>query len=501
MRIFSSRAICTCFFIISVSTPIFLGSKQRKKYLSKRLHWFRKRRLRVYFLMQSRFLLEKRRWSLHNADANDVLNNQDRNSENGSQRNSVPTLESNKGPKQPSLDLNFTESLPPGIPETEATIVEGIADLSAGIESLWQIEDVDAPNVPEHFTLVAEGTFPVNIEEFFYHFFSNDAIKFFQKFREDCGDTDFRCTAWRRHEQFGHIRDLSFTHPLKILFGPKSGSCKERQNFRAYRNRHLVVETSQQVSDVPFGDYFHVQGLWVAEQDSSGENRCNLRVYINVAFSRKLLWKGKIEQSTRDECSIVYSIWIRNAHELVKQKLALKDQDLGEPTDHVLDNPSPEPEVYTTGLQVAGASKRVMISLSEVRNVLSQVFGPIQEALRLSTAMVSLSRDSCVALGLHLKRQSNFLLAMLVALVAISFLMQLASVILLSRGPRITVISQGTYMNSFDGERAEVINWMDERVRSLGREMQIMENRLERMRHEFLFLKNHLHDLQTHRTE
>lgn len=30
---------------------------------------------------------------------------------------------------------------------------------------------------------------------------------------------DFKCTSWYEHEQFGHTRDVSFQHPIKIYLG------------------------------------------------------------------------------------------------------------------------------------------------------------------------------------------------------------------------------------------------------------------------------------------
>lgn len=86
--------------------------------------------------------------------------------------------------------------------------------------------------------------------------------------------SDFRCTPWLPHEKFGHARDVSFQHPIKIYFGmaayhavfyvdmlcwwimfsisvcfgmrnnplcchkgAKFGSCQELQKFRIHRNR------------------------------------------------------------------------------------------------------------------------------------------------------------------------------------------------------------------------------------------------------------------------
>lgn len=30
---------------------------------------------------------------------------------------------------------------------------------------------------------------------------------------------DFQCTSWDKHAQFGHVRDVSFQHPIKLYFG------------------------------------------------------------------------------------------------------------------------------------------------------------------------------------------------------------------------------------------------------------------------------------------
>ena len=73
--------------------------------------------------------------------------------------------------------------------------------------------------------------------------------------------------------------------------------------------------------------------------------------------------------------------------------------------------------------------------------------------------------------------------------------------ILLTRTPVIHVIPQGNYINNLGREKEEMINWMNERVGYLNREMQMMESRLERMRHEFMYLRKHLQDLQTLSTD
>ncbi|KAG5538730.1 hypothetical protein RHGRI_019327 [Rhododendron griersonianum] len=153
----------------------------------------------------------------------------------------------------------------------------------------------------------------ITVEEFFNLFFSDDAVDFLESFHRSCGDKDFRCSSWYPHDNFGHVRDTSFKHPIKLYLGAKFGSCQEVQKFRVYRNSHLVIETSQEVNDVPYGDYFRVEGLWDVERHGDGPAMsCIVRIYANVAFSKKTMWKGKIVQNTLDETRDAYAIWIKN---------------------------------------------------------------------------------------------------------------------------------------------------------------------------------------------
>ncbi|TYH95721.1 hypothetical protein ES332_A12G126500v1 [Gossypium tomentosum] len=123
----------------------------------------------------------------------------------------------------------------------------------------WKPENCDTPKVAECFTKVAETKFAIKVEEFFNLFLSDNAVNFVKSFHRRCGDKEFKCSSWCPHDKFGHVRDVSFQHPIKIYFGAKFDSCQEAQKFGIYRNSHLVIETSQGISDVPYGDYFRVE--------------------------------------------------------------------------------------------------------------------------------------------------------------------------------------------------------------------------------------------------
>ncbi|KAM1140386.1 hypothetical protein ACFX19_041163 [Malus domestica] len=183
------------------------------------------------------------------------------------------------------------------IPEQHDIVKEDLepaqnSDPSCSKDTLiWKEENSDAPNVPECYTKVAESQFPIKVEDFFSLFFSDDV--FTESFHRSCGDKELKCTPWNPHDKFGFSRDVSFQHPIKIYFGAKFGSCQELQKFRVHRNSHLVIETSQEINDVPYGDYFRVEGFWDIERDPDvSKDCCNLKIYANVAFSKRTVWKG-----------------------------------------------------------------------------------------------------------------------------------------------------------------------------------------------------------------
>ncbi|KAG7595399.1 VASt domain [Arabidopsis suecica] len=217
-----------------------------------------------------------------------------------------------------SLPVISQNGLPPSSVQRHA---EPDVDVVPANTFNWKPEDIDAPKLSSDFTKVAEAKFSIPVEEFFRLFFSDGAVSFVESFHKNCGDKEFRCTSWQPHEKLGHTRNVSFQHPIKIYFGAKFGGCQESQKFRMYRDSHLVIETSQEISDVPYADYFTVEGVWDLKRDCRDSiEGCILDVYVNVAFAKRTVWKGKIVQSTLEECREAYAHWIRMAHELLKQK-------------------------------------------------------------------------------------------------------------------------------------------------------------------------------------
>ncbi|CAD6343101.1 unnamed protein product [Miscanthus lutarioriparius] len=232
-------------------------------------------------------------WEQHVSDARLLLERQETKSVSSSEENGYVLLEGAKESKQDE------DSSPPDR-SVDSTAVSSSAD--GGDSNI---------NISKRFSKVEENGLEDNIIAL--NPFNLEPL-------DDAPPSEFSCSKWRTDEQGGLVRDVSFLHPIKIYLGAKFGTCQEVQKLRLYKNRHLMIQTSQSIGDAPYGDHFTVEGIWDVEQDSLDENCCDLRIYINVAFSKKTIFRGKIEQSTKDECREVFSLWIKLGHDLLKQE-------------------------------------------------------------------------------------------------------------------------------------------------------------------------------------
>ncbi|KAB2052193.1 hypothetical protein ES319_A12G103100v1 [Gossypium barbadense] len=306
-------------------------------------------------------------------------------------------------------------------------------------------ENCDAPKVPDYFIKVAETKFPVvNCELISYKFFhmrsfsiSDNAINFIKSFHRRRGDKEFKCSSWCLHDKFGHVRDVSYQH-----------TCKESQKFQIYRNSHWVLETSQEVNDVPYGDYFRVEGFWDVERDSDGPvEGCISRVYVNVAFNKKTVWKGKIVKSTLEECQEAYATWLDMARELLKQNIDKQG-----------------------GVDPSGSSTEN--GEHQIENKVATIEKPLERSQNLSDPVRTL-------------QMSTF--------------MDASIVVLLKKPQQVLVRYPVTYMSSVGGgaseRQAEAVAWLEKQIHELKEQMAMVESLLERMRHEHAALKAQLKQL------
>jgi hypothetical protein len=435
-------------------------------------------------------------------------------------------------------------------PDNEATNQDGVCNLAEELASessestveeerstlpytSWLVEDEDAPQLPEEYKMVVESKFTIDVEEFFRVFFSDDATEFLAEFHRKCGDEDFRCTAWNKDRHFGHVRDVLFRHPIKFYFGSKSTHCQEAQRFRVYRNSHLVVETSQQMNDIPYGDYFRVEGRWDVEKVSNGGNsECVLRIFVNVAFSRKTFWKGKIEQGTFEECREAYTTWIHDANALLKQMdnhnikaidgmpsfttvpengLSPQTLKLVEHGEEILIVEEKEAQIdcaiteadnrgqHTTDRQLlARNSERELPQESSVisENVKSQSTGEtlLTKPSEKDSSPSPLLPHVYSSLSLHWKSASQLSLILVLIFAVILVVSQITIIRMLARHPMVQY-SEDRRQSLQDSNDVEMSARLDQRIYFLKEEMSMIEARLKSIHHDFTLLKMHLQEL------
>ncbi|CAA0820352.1 Protein VASCULAR ASSOCIATED DEATH 1-chloroplastic [Striga hermonthica] len=369
--------------------------------------------------------------------------------------------------------------------------------------SAWEPEDTDAPGVHEGYTKVAESRFPIRAEEFFNLFFSDGGVSFQETFHRKCGDKDFKCTPWQPHGKDGHTREVSFLHPIKLYFGAKFGGCQEVQKYRVHRNCHLIIDTSQEISDVPYGDYFRVEGHWDVEEEGNEQRPgCILRVYTNVAFSKKTFLKGKIVQSTVEECREAYAAWIDLAHQVLKQK-NLEKEEGGSASNSV-----PNKQVQLENQEITQL-QRVEYQSSDVRTseIIPEV--PIRNLINeipqpnVSNATSgSLLRDVMTKAFAPFKHQNTSSLLLIISIAVILLLMQMSILVLLSRPQRILVVPpQGDFGHRTSENGREAMALLNKQIMYLKEELHFVETMLDKMQNEHSQLMAKLKDLELFRNQ
>ncbi|KAG4997071.1 hypothetical protein JHK84_028096 [Glycine max] len=402
------------------------------------------------------------------------------------------------------------------------------APSAASVSWKWNEEDIDAPSRMSDTVDVGK----MKVEDFFRYLFSDDALNFLESFRQKCGDKDFRCSPWHPQEKFGYARELSFQHPIKIYLGAKFGGCHEVQKFRVYRNSccgarayaadrngivwvlHLVIETSQEVSDVPYADYFRVEGLWSVERDKDESKECcTLRVYVNVAFSKKTIWKGKIIQSTIEECRDAYATWINMAHEMLKQKNLEKQvkyptfEDLWF-TFHEAESGSAvavaqngeinlDREVKTRESSEGSpeqSNPTKILATSNAFDAATHNVGSHLQGNFIEPSSVSLFKEFMTKFRSSLRSHSNLSLLLITIVALIFFIQQFSILVLLARPQHIHMNTPVDIMNRMNNEVTRSpsdIAWLEKRIHHLKDEMYMVESRLERMRTFIDVIVNH----------
>uniref|UniRef100_A0A0D9WYZ8 VASt domain-containing protein n=1 Tax=Leersia perrieri TaxID=77586 RepID=A0A0D9WYZ8_9ORYZ len=413
-------------------------------------------------------------WEQHVSDARLILERQDAKSGNSSDENGYVLLEGAKETKQeddssPSdrsingtavtsgndsadSDINISKRSSEG-PENESE--DKCASATVLDPFILGPFDDDAPNVSEPFTLITESKFQVPVEVLFKLLLSDSAFGFLDDYHKKCGDK-----------------------------GAKFGTCQEVQKLRVYKNRHLMMQTSQQIGDAPYADHFTVEGIWDVE--SLDESSCYLRVYTNVAFSKKTIFRGKIDQSTKDECRDVFGLWIKLGHDLLKQDTSCHSR--GPSISINADDPSGTTLNTENPLENTDPGSTSTPDEPVVRSIVPPIHHQQQSIGR--GLITSTSQEIWCSLLSYIRSNQ---LGPVLALTLVAIIVTI--IVLLFRSPKVYMVNHETSPSGFSYSK-ESIEWVQKRLNLLGEEMRMAESHMEMMRQEFVWLKSHLERLQ-----
>lgn len=169
-----------------------------------------------------------------------------------------------------------------------------------------------APPVPSVMQKVMEYSLPVHPEEFYNAFLSSQS-DFFVEFHAAQGHKNIELTPWDEHSSMGPVRDLSFITVLKgFRIGPSEALCHQTQRVGVYEGSHTVFETSQVMSDIPYGDHFKVETRWDIFPQKTGSGS-TLIIHIAVPFTKNTMWKKFIEKGVTESLLEAYQMFRRLA--------------------------------------------------------------------------------------------------------------------------------------------------------------------------------------------
>jgi hypothetical protein len=173
-----------------------------------------------------------------------------------------------------------------------------------------------APPVPPVMQKVMEYSLPVHPKEFYDTFLSSKS-DFFIEFHAAQGHKNIELTPWDEHSSIGPVRDLSFVTALKgFRIGPSEALCHQTQRVGVYKDSHTVFETSQVMSDIPYGDHFKVETRWDICPETTGSGS-TLVIHIAVPFTKNTMWKKFIEKGVTESLLEAYQMFRRLADQTI----------------------------------------------------------------------------------------------------------------------------------------------------------------------------------------
>lgn len=172
---------------------------------------------------------------------------------------------------------------------------------------------------PSDMDIILRETFKCgSLANFFSDLLSDGARGFERHFRERRGDSEVKISAWTRENGIGLLRDLGFRSPVQASFGPPSTYSQQTQFCRLYNTGELLLESSQRMTDIPYGDYFTVDTRMHATEQADGD--VQVAIGSTARFSKNTVFKKQIQHSVAREANASAKIWLTEAQRYLSSK-------------------------------------------------------------------------------------------------------------------------------------------------------------------------------------
>eukprot|EP01096_Ripella_sp_DP13-Kostka_P005604 TRINITY_DN1928_c0_g1_i1.p1 TRINITY_DN1928_c0_g1~~TRINITY_DN1928_c0_g1_i1.p1 ORF type:complete len:703 (+),score=321.51 TRINITY_DN1928_c0_g1_i1:65-2173(+) len=156
--------------------------------------------------------------------------------------------------------------------------------------------------------------FPITVKEFYQNFISNNGNQFWEELHSTDDYSGFSASEWvSSGEGCCLTRQVEFKAPIRMALATKYTRVTQQQRCFMESEDRLVFENSSFSRDVPYSNTFYVQSKWYVTTDEADPSCCNLKIGVQLHFSKKVWIKGIIEHNAIDGSKEWFENWIKAA--------------------------------------------------------------------------------------------------------------------------------------------------------------------------------------------
>ncbi|POM60053.1 hypothetical protein PHPALM_31132 [Phytophthora palmivora] len=144
---------------------------------------------------------------------------------------------------------------------------------------------------------------------FFDLFYADNTLSRWQNIHKESGDVEHTVSKWEDSAEYGgQIREMKYRAKSPSPLGPSSTMAEQTvhvpfssQDRDSFDSDRLVIEHKLTLLEIPYGDCFHVETVYVIEPrtDAIGSPLI-AKVYVGIPFSKSTMFKSKIVSGSKE---------------------------------------------------------------------------------------------------------------------------------------------------------------------------------------------------------